>query len=108
MTHTDIRQRANIAWSEASELIQQLPPERLTDVVHWLESKSFNGDCLHTNSDALRNCAIVANKEFSPNPSNTNTLLTPIDTYTDRHLHRSTLWDGIESRMLTISDNETN
>lgn len=31
MTHTDIRQRA-------IELIQQLPPERLTDVVHWLES----------------------------------------------------------------------
>lgn len=31
MTYTDIRQRA-------IELIQQLPPERLTDVVHWLES----------------------------------------------------------------------
>jgi hypothetical protein len=31
MTHTDIRQRA-------IELIQQLPPERLDDVVHWLES----------------------------------------------------------------------
>jgi hypothetical protein len=33
MTHTDIRQRA-------IELIQQLPPERLNDVVHWLESLS--------------------------------------------------------------------
>ncbi|MCU0551510.1 MAG: hypothetical protein MUC48_19375 [Leptolyngbya sp. Prado105] len=31
MTYTDIRQRA-------IELIQQLPPERLNDVVHWLES----------------------------------------------------------------------
>jgi hypothetical protein len=33
MTHTDIRQRA-------IDLIQQLPPERLNDVVHWLESLS--------------------------------------------------------------------
>ncbi|MBE9008643.1 hypothetical protein IQ250_00235 [Pseudanabaenaceae cyanobacterium LEGE 13415] len=31
MTHTDIRQRA-------IELIQHLPPERLSDVVRWLES----------------------------------------------------------------------
>ncbi len=33
MTHIDIRQRA-------IELIQQLPPERLNDVVHWLEALS--------------------------------------------------------------------
>ena len=35
MTHTNIRQRA-------IELIQQLPPERLDDVVHWLESLNTN------------------------------------------------------------------
>ncbi len=37
MTYVDIRQRA-------IELIQQLPPERLSDAVHWLEALNGNDE----------------------------------------------------------------
>ena len=96
MTHTDIRQRANIAWSEASELIQQLPPERLTDVVHWLESLNANEETTLIEIIQRRLSPYEQRRLEELRDRSEQGILTESEqheyiTYTDRHLHRSTL-----------------